>query len=44
VRGLGSLLFLKELMEVVNDDKDTSTSTPYPCQYFDMIVGTGTGG
>ena len=39
VRGLSSLHILKELMETV--DRDTP---PKPCDYFDMIGGTSTGG
>jgi patatin-like phospholipase/acyl hydrolase len=39
VRGLSSLLILKHLMEEIDP-----TSPPKPCDYFDMIGGTGTGG
>lgn len=39
VRGLSSLVILKRLMEVVNPD-----APPKPCEYFDMIGGTSTGG
>ena len=39
VRGLSALMILKELMEKANPD-----SPPKPCDYFDMIGGTGTGG
>ena len=39
VRGLSSLQILKQLMEVVDRE-----SPPKPCDYFDMIGGTSTGG
>jgi patatin-like phospholipase/acyl hydrolase len=39
VRGLSSLFILKQLMESINPDKP-----PRPCEYFDMIGGTSTGG
>lgn len=39
VRGLSSLQILKQLMETINPD-----DPPKPCDYFDMIGGTGTGG
>ncbi|KAL8996607.1 MAG: hypothetical protein Q9188_006530 [Gyalolechia gomerana] len=39
VRGLSSLIVLKQLMETVDPD-----SPPKPCDYFDMIGGTSTGG
>lgn len=39
VRGLSSLIILKQLMETVNQE-----SPPKPCDYFDMIGGTSTGG
>lgn len=39
VRGLSSLQILKQLMEVVDPE-----SPPKPCDYFDMIGGTSTGG
>lgn len=39
VRGLSSLQVLKRLMELI-DPKDP----PKPCDYFDMIGGTSTGG
>jgi patatin-like phospholipase/acyl hydrolase len=39
VRGLSSLIILQQLMETVNPD-----SPPKPCDYFDMIGGTSTGG
>jgi patatin-like phospholipase/acyl hydrolase len=39
VRGLSALMILAQLMETVNPD-----SPPKPCDYFDMIGGTSTGG
>jgi patatin-like phospholipase/acyl hydrolase len=39
VRGLSTLMILEELMEKINPD-----SPPKPCDYFDMIGGTRTGG
>ncbi|KAM7184720.1 hypothetical protein V8F33_012834 [Rhypophila sp. PSN 637] len=39
VRGLSSLYILKQLMESIN-----LGSPPKPCQIFDMIGGTSTGG
>lgn len=41
VRGLSSLLILKHLMESIDPDAETP---PNPCDYFDMIGGTSTGG
>ncbi|KAF5862575.1 hypothetical protein ETB97_011479 [Aspergillus alliaceus] len=39
VRGLSSLIILKELMESI--DRETP---PKPCDYFDLIGGSGSGG
>ena len=39
VRGLSSLIILDQLMETIDPD-----SPPKPCDYFDMIGGTSTGG
>jgi patatin-like phospholipase/acyl hydrolase len=39
VRGLSALQILKELMEKINPN-----APPKPCEYFDMIGGTSTGG
>ena len=39
VRGLSALMILSQLMEAVNPDLP-----PKPCDYFDMIGGTSTGG
>jgi patatin-like phospholipase/acyl hydrolase len=39
VRGLSSLMILQQLMATVNPDLP-----PKPCEYFDIIGGTSTGG
>jgi len=39
VRGLSTLLILKRLMEMIDPE-----SPPKPCDYFDMMGGTSTGG
>ncbi|CAK7206341.1 hypothetical protein SEUCBS139899_009130, partial [Sporothrix eucalyptigena] len=39
VRGLSSLMILDALMTTVDPE-----SPPKPCEYFDMIGGTSTGG
>lgn len=39
VKGLSSLLILRKLMENISP-----TNPPKPCEYFDMICGTSTGG
>jgi patatin-like phospholipase/acyl hydrolase len=39
VRGLSSLQILKQLMETIDP-----ISPPKPCDYFNMIGGTSTGG
>ncbi|KAI3550675.1 phospholipase [Colletotrichum filicis] len=39
VRGLSSLQIVKQLMETINPD-----NPPKPCEVFDMIGGTSTGG
>ena len=39
VRGLSSLYILEYLMQQVNPD-----APPKPCNFFDMIGGTSTGG
>ena len=39
VRGLSSLHILKKLMETIDPGRP-----PKPCEYFDMIGGTSTGG
>jgi patatin-like phospholipase/acyl hydrolase len=39
LRGLSTLIILERLMDTVN-----SESPPKPCDYFNMIGGTSTGG
>lgn len=39
IRGLSSLYILKHVMESINPE-----CPPKPCEYFDMIAGTSTGG
>jgi patatin-like phospholipase/acyl hydrolase len=39
VRGLSSLMILEQLMQTINAE-----SPPKPCEYFDMIGWTSTGG
>lgn len=39
IRGLSSLIILKYLMKRVNPE-----NPPKPCEYFDLIGGTSTGG
>ena len=43
VRGLSSLLILREIMEEIQR-RSGAEETPLPCQYFDLIGGTSTGG
>lgn len=50
VRGLSSLLIVQKLMQEVQrlmEEEGRSTSDgkpPLPCEYFDLICGTSTGG
>ncbi|EXJ55530.1 hypothetical protein A1O7_08458 [Cladophialophora yegresii CBS 114405] len=53
VRGLSSLYILREIMKRVkelddnaqpNDRIEPNVGVPFPCDYFDFIVGTSTGG
>ncbi|KAK8001363.1 acyl transferase/acyl hydrolase/lysophospholipase [Apiospora marii] len=45
IRGLSSLQILKQLMEQVNYERDDMGLQPVkPCDIFDLIVGTSTGG
>ena len=39
IRGLSSLFILRKLLYHVNPQQP-----PKPCEYFDMIAGTSTGG
>jgi hypothetical protein len=43
VRGLSSLMILRDIMEAVQGEVDTP-EVPRPCDYFDLIGGTSTGG
>jgi patatin-like phospholipase/acyl hydrolase len=43
VRGLSSLLILREIMKSVGA-RVRASETPKPCDYFDLIGGTSTGG
>lgn len=43
VRGLSSLLILREIMEDIERRMD-AVETPRPCEYFHLIGGTSTGG
>ena len=43
IRGLSSLQILKQLMESVASSKNLH-DIPKPCDYFDLIGGTSTGG
>ena len=43
VRGLSSLLILREIMEDI-ERRTEADELPLPCDYFDLIGGTGTGG
>jgi len=43
VRGLSSLLILREIMEDIGH-RTKAQDTPKPCTYFDLIGGTSTGG
>src|SRR5436190_17334602 len=46
VRGLSSLLILQKLMREIQRLKGESgdNKPPLPCEYFDLICGTSTGG
>ncbi|KAI1187709.1 acyl transferase/acyl hydrolase/lysophospholipase [Nemania serpens] len=43
IRGKSSLLILEKIMETIRDSERLE-STPRPCEYFDLIGGTSTGG
>ena len=43
IRGLSSLLILRTIMERIRLANQLS-QTPKPCDYFDLIGGTSTGG
>lgn len=45
VRGLSTLLILKALMATINEERSKDgQSVVKPCQIFDLIGGTSTGG
>ena len=49
VRGISSLYILKELMAQIarehnQENPDRPDLSPLPCEYFDLICGTSTGG
>jgi len=50
VRGLSSLLIIERLMREIqrimvhNGQATTNAAVPLPCDYFDLICGTSTGG
>ncbi|KAJ9130190.1 Acyl transferase/acyl hydrolase/lysophospholipase [Pleurostoma richardsiae] len=43
IRGISSLLILEDIMETIRDAKGLD-HVPRPCEYFDFIGGTSTGG
>jgi len=43
IRGLSELVILQEIMSRIQFDENL-TEMPRPCDYFDLIGGTGTGG
>lgn len=43
IRGKSSLLILENIMEGIRKTKGLD-SVPKPCEYFDLIGGTSTGG
>ena len=43
VRGLSALVILREMMERIQYQQQLD-DTPLPCDYFDLIGGTGAGG
>jgi patatin-like phospholipase/acyl hydrolase len=43
IRGLSSLLILRDIMEDIQR-RTEADETPKPCEYFDLIGGTRTGG
>ena len=45
VRGLSSLIILKRIMHVLGQREESGGKQPLrPCEYFDLIAGTSTGG
>lgn len=43
IRGLSSLLILENIMEKIRDAQNLD-HVPRPCEQFDLIGGTSTGG
>ena len=43
IRGLSELIVLREIMQRIQHDEGLET-VPCPCEYFDLIGGTSTGG
>jgi patatin-like phospholipase/acyl hydrolase len=43
IRGLSELIILQEIMRRIQHDEKL-TELPRPCEYFDLIGGTSTGG
>jgi patatin-like phospholipase/acyl hydrolase len=45
VRGLSTLYILKSIMDQLNNERKTASLPPVkPCEVFDLIGGTSTGG
>lgn len=44
VRGLSSILILKQIMDEINDSRPEEEEDLRPCDVFDLIGGTSTGG
>lgn len=44
VRGLSTLYILKGLMDRLNQERPEGTPVKKPCEVFDLIGGTSTGG
>jgi Patatin-like phospholipase len=42
-RALAALLILREMMALIQNQQGLYEA-PFPCEYFDLIGGTGTGG
>jgi patatin-like phospholipase/acyl hydrolase len=44
VRGLSALIILQQIMAEVGRQRGMVDPAPLPCEYFDLIGGTNTGG
>ncbi|OJJ96527.1 hypothetical protein ASPACDRAFT_63446 [Aspergillus aculeatus ATCC 16872] len=44
IRGISSLLILDKIMQGIRDNTRDLNHVPRPCEYFDLIGGTSTGG